>query len=112
MICPILLFHLVLISIISVVHANGDFTIQAEKLVDWFGCDETTVKPSDIRAAWDSAINIAYVLRGKIEWDFHNARDFLGLESRNKDYQDIIKGKVQRLRFHYIFSRTSLAFFK
>ena len=51
-----------------IAYTVGDtITIEAEKLVDWIGCDTTTALPQDIRDAWDSAMDIAYVSSGKIE---------------------------------------------
>lgn len=36
------------------------WTIEAEKLVNWVGCDATTTLPQDIRDGWVSAMDIAY----------------------------------------------------
>lgn len=78
-----------------ITHAAGDFTVQAEKLEDWTGCDDT--QKTQIRAAWDEAIDIAYVSSGKIDWDYNAADTFLGNHKRNKDYQKSIKGKVMTM---------------
>lgn len=74
------------------VPAVGQITIQAEKLVDFVGCDATTMKPDAIRAAWDSAMDLAYVSSGGIKWDWHSAVDFLAGPDRNSAYQTAIKG--------------------
>lgn len=86
-------FQLILTFISLIAHAiSDDFTVQAEKLEDWVGC--TATQEQEVRDAWDSAIDIAYVSSGKLDWTFHAARDFLGNEEKNKDYQSTIKGKA------------------
>ncbi|KAH7410947.1 hypothetical protein BKA64DRAFT_704059 [Cadophora sp. MPI-SDFR-AT-0126] len=66
-------------------------TVQAEKLVDFTGCTNKTTEPQDIRDAWDSAMDLAYVSSGKIEWGHHPSVDFLAGPHRNAAYHNIIK---------------------
>ena len=90
-----LLFQLAFVFTTLVAYTVGDtITIEAEKLVDWVGCDNTTTLPKDIRDAWDSAMDIAYVSSGKIEWDYKPPVDFLGGQTRNAEHQSTIKGKT------------------
>lgn len=70
-------------------------TVQAEKLVDWYGCSSSTTTPQAIRDAWDSAMDLAYVVSGKIEWGFHPSKDFLAGPDRNAPYQDALKCKTK-----------------
>jgi hypothetical protein len=80
---------------ILVHHCHCDIVnIQSEKLVDFVGCNSSTIEAQAIRDAWDSAIDIAYVSSGKIEWGYHSSVDFLAGPDRNKAYQKSIKGKI------------------
>ncbi|KAK0099342.1 hypothetical protein ONS95_006297 [Cadophora gregata] len=67
------------------------FTVQAEKLVDWVGCNKQTTTQQAIRDAWDSVMDIAYVVSGKIEWGHHPSKDFLAGPDRNRAYQKDMK---------------------
>lgn len=94
--------QLTLLSTSLISQAFGDVTVQAEKLVDFKGC--TGPQQQEIIDAWDSAMDIAYVSSGKINWDYHAATDFLGWEGRNKNHQNTIKGKF---RFAPVITTTS-----
>jgi hypothetical protein len=85
-----LLFQLAFVFTTLIAYTISDtITIEAEKLVDWVSCDATKTLPQDIRDAWDSAMDIAYVSSGKIEWGFHPSIDFLGGPTRNTAQQRI-----------------------
>lgn len=47
-----------------IAHTAGQITIEAEKLVDFYGCSAAGLSPDVIRAAWDSAMDIAWVSSG------------------------------------------------
>lgn len=79
--------------ICCVTGACGPIKIEAEKLVDFVGCDDTTTTPAAIRAAWDSAMDLAWVSSGSIKWGWHSSVDFLAGPERNAEYQTAIKSK-------------------
>ncbi|TVY84131.1 hypothetical protein LSUE1_G002188 [Lachnellula suecica] len=86
---------LILTTLVARTISDG-IAIEAEKLVDWIGCDSSTTSPQDIRDAWDSAMDIAYVQSGHIEWDYKPSHEFLAGPYRNVAYQDAIKAVLNK----------------